>query len=261
MKVELRVAEVLEAANKQLIGVGLEAVSKRTLDYWISMGIIAPPKRQGKGGRGLFGKSAVRRVVHVRELQEYFGFTMADIRNAARYSKLENVIGFMKKVNETYGADLIPYARAHVCSHHMGQSFNNTANRLYVDYCVAEGDEELDEEHVADLLGIDPSLVSELAWSGELPGYHYGLGGLRHIFLRSEITEWKRKNPHPSVTTLTNVIQKMDDLADVLRQLVDLSGVTSKARQELISWSDEIEDEIWRVKRLCDDAERREGNK
>ena len=54
-------------------------ITTRTLRYWEEIGLIAPSDHRGSGER-VYPLSALDRVLHIRELQELVGFSLAEIR-------------------------------------------------------------------------------------------------------------------------------------------------------------------------------------
>jgi DNA-binding transcriptional MerR regulator len=76
-------APVLEADDDSPLRIGELArragVTTRTLRYWEEIGLIAPSEHRGSGER-VYPPSALERVLHIRELQELVGFSLAEIR-------------------------------------------------------------------------------------------------------------------------------------------------------------------------------------
>jgi DNA-binding transcriptional MerR regulator len=54
-------------------------ITTRTLRYWEEIGLISPSDHRGSGER-VYPPAALERVLHIRELQELVGFTLAEIR-------------------------------------------------------------------------------------------------------------------------------------------------------------------------------------
>ncbi len=54
-------------------------ITTRTLRYWEEIGLISPSDHRGSGER-VYPAAALERVLHIRELQELVGFTLAEIR-------------------------------------------------------------------------------------------------------------------------------------------------------------------------------------
>ncbi len=257
MNVELPVRDILEFANLQLADRSLQAVSRRTLDYWVSMGLIEHPKRKGKAGRGLFPESAKLQVVCIRELQEHFNFTLADIQTSlSKGSKLDDVLSLITEVEQTYSRSLLPHARSHACTHHVGGDSADEAAEFYIAYQLEKGDEELGADQVATLLGTDSKSTFDLALSGELPSH----GKLRLRFLTSEISEWKARHASPGPTALTDLISHLIDLNNELRGIGSLDGTSQKTRDWLLYWISAIDTEFWRLRRLCHEQRMKEKN-
>lgn len=256
MKAELPTKDILDFANEKLLEKSLQPVTRRTLDYWIAIGLMGHPKRKGKAGRGLFPDSAKLRVVCIRELQERFNFTLADIRAlVANDSRLEDVLNLMTEVEETYGRPLVPYARPYACSNRVGGTeVRDEAADFYIAYRVAEGDEELGIDEVTALVGIDSQSVLDMARSHELPCH----GNLRLRFLNSEIGEWRTKSSSPGPTVFTDVMKQLIDLTNELRRIDSLDSVPEKSREWLTYWIDAVDGELWRLRRLCHEAGMRE---
>ena len=64
----LRIGEVARRAG----------VTTRTLRYWGEIGLVKPSDRRGSGER-VYSLEELERVIHVRELQELLGLTLAEI--------------------------------------------------------------------------------------------------------------------------------------------------------------------------------------
>ncbi len=253
---ELPLNEVLDYANSRLAEKSLQPVSRRTLDYWISAGLIDHPRRKGKAGRGFLPESARLWIVHMRELQERFNFTLAEIRAVlAMSSNLEDILNLLVQVENTYGHSLVPYARAYACSNPVS-SDPEEVHHVYIVQNINAGDQELTVDQVAELLETDTKTVLELANSRELPSH----GVLQRRFLRNEIAEWKVKNSPENKTPLTTLITQMINLHNELRNLERLDGATDKSRGWLLYWVNEIDTELWRVRRLCHAEDMKQKN-
>jgi len=253
---ELPLNEILAYANSRLTERSLQPVSRRTLDYWISAGLIEHPRRKGKAGRGFLPEAAKLQIVHMRELQERFNFTLAEIRAVlANGSELESVLNLLLAVENTYGHSLVPYARAYACAHPVS-SDPEEVHHVHIVHNIDAGDQELTVDQVAELLETDTKTVSELANSRELPSH----GVLQRRFLKNEIIDWKIKNSPENKTPLTSLITQMINLHNELRSLERLDGATEKSRGWLLYWVSEIDTELWRMRRLCHVEEMKQKN-
>jgi MerR family transcriptional regulator, repressor of the yfmOP operon len=54
-------------------------VTTRTLRYWGEIGLIKPTRRLGSGER-VYSSEELERVIHIREIQELLGLTLAEIQ-------------------------------------------------------------------------------------------------------------------------------------------------------------------------------------
>lgn len=54
-------------------------LTTRTLRYWEEFGLVKPTDHRFSGER-LYSKAQLERVIHIRELQELLGLTLAEIR-------------------------------------------------------------------------------------------------------------------------------------------------------------------------------------
>jgi DNA-binding transcriptional MerR regulator len=54
-------------------------VTTRTLRYWGEIGLVKPTSRLGSGER-VYSSEELERVIHIRELQELLGLTLAEIQ-------------------------------------------------------------------------------------------------------------------------------------------------------------------------------------
>ncbi len=54
-------------------------VTTRTLRYWGEIGLVNPTRRLGSGER-VYSSEELERVIHIRELQELLGLTLAEIQ-------------------------------------------------------------------------------------------------------------------------------------------------------------------------------------
>ncbi len=54
-------------------------VTTRTLRYWGEIGLVEPTSRLGSGER-VYSSEELERVIHIRELQELLGLTLAEIQ-------------------------------------------------------------------------------------------------------------------------------------------------------------------------------------
>jgi len=248
MEAELPTREIIQWANEKLGQKSLPPVSRRTIDYWISVGLIEHPRRKGKAGGGLFPDWVRQHVVCIRELQERYNFTLADIREAlANGSSLGDVLGFMDEVANTYGSSMLPEARAYAATHRLGENSRDEAANFYVATRIAEGDEELEPEGVADLVGLDVTAVMDLSRSRELP-CHGREPRLR--FLRSEISEWKGKTETPAPTEFTELMSHLMQLNNDLGSIHQLGDLSEKSHEWLAYWIDAVDNELWRLRRL-----------
>ncbi|MFC1999914.1 hypothetical protein ACFLXE_04050 [Chloroflexota bacterium] len=254
MSAELPTKEILKFANEKLREKSLQSVTRRTVDYWISVGLIDHPKRKGKAGGGLFPDWVKLHVVGIRELQERYNFTLADIRAlVANGSPLDNVLSLMAEVERTYGHSMIPYARSYACARHISADAGNEAARFYIATRTAEGDEEIHVDQVAALLGLDGQAVVELAQSRELPCH-----GESHLsFLKSEITDWKEKSASPAPTEFTDVMGHLIQLNNELVNVQQLDDLSEKSHEWLAYWIDAVDNELWRLRRLSRETQMR----
>ena len=67
--VSMRIGELAKRAG----------LTTRTLRYWEEFGLVKPTDHRFSGER-LYSKAELERVIHVRELQELLGLTLAEIR-------------------------------------------------------------------------------------------------------------------------------------------------------------------------------------
>ena len=68
-EVSMRIGELAKRAG----------LTTRTLRYWEEFGLVKPTDHRFSGER-LYSKADLERVIHVRELQELLGLTLAEIR-------------------------------------------------------------------------------------------------------------------------------------------------------------------------------------
>ena len=255
MSAELSTKELLESANRTLAEKALQPVTQRTLAYWISTGLVQHPKRKGKAGRGLFPESAKLDVESIRELQERFNFSLADVRAlVAEGSKLNDVLNLMIAVDRTYGHSLVPYARSQATSHYIGPQSDEKAAEIFIALRQAEGDEDLTADQVAALLGKDSHAVLALASSHELPCH----GTLQPRFLRREVSDWQARNAPPVPGALTDLVTHLIDLNNELCGISSLDGTAEKSREWLTYWLDALDNEFWRLRRLSREAKMKE---
>lgn len=252
VKAELPIRELLDSANARLRDRSLQPVTRRTIDYWISVGLVDHPKRKGKAGGGLFPESARFHVLCIRELQERFNFTLADLRALLSVgSRLEDVLTLMTEVEKTYSRALLPYARQYVSSHRVGAKTGDEAASFYIAQRVADGDQELGLDQVAALLGIEVQSVLDLAVNGELPCH----GESQKRFLSSEIRESKAKSSFPTPTIFADLMEHFIRFTSELRQVDNLDVLAEKSREWLVHWIDAVDNELWRIRRLAHAAE------
>ena len=251
---ELPIRVVLDFANGQLREKSLQPITRRTIDYWISVGLIDHPKRKGKAGGGLFPERVKLHLLCIRELQEHFNFTLADLRAVSSTgSRLEDVLNLMVEVEKTYGRPLLPYARQYVCSHRVGVRARDESASFYVARRVADGDEELGLDQVAALLGIDKQSVLDLASNGELPCH----GELQKRFLKSEVGQSEAKNSFSTPTVFAELMEHLIRLTNELRRVDNLDALPDNSREWLSHWVDAVDNELWRMRRLGHAAQMR----
>jgi DNA-binding transcriptional MerR regulator len=58
-------------------------VTPRTLRYWEEIGLLRPAAHRGSGER-LYSLVEQERVIHIRELQDLLGLTLAEIQDVLR---------------------------------------------------------------------------------------------------------------------------------------------------------------------------------
>jgi len=68
-EVRIRIGELASQAG----------VTPRTLRYWEELGLVQPTDHRCSGER-LYSSLALERVIHIRELQDLLGLTLAEIR-------------------------------------------------------------------------------------------------------------------------------------------------------------------------------------
>ncbi|NQT47441.1 MAG: helix-turn-helix domain-containing protein [Chloroflexi bacterium] len=254
MKAELPTKEILDFANEKLREKSLQSVTRRTIDYWISIGLIDHPKRKGKAGGGLFPDWVKLHVVGIRELQERYNFTLADIRAlVANGTPLENVLSLMTEVERTYGQSMMPYARAYACARRVDTDAREEAASFYVGMRIAEGDEEIEVDEVAALVGLEGETVLDLARSRELPCH----GDFRLRFLKSEVTEWKERNASAAPTEFTDLMAHLIQLNNELGSIQKVDDLSEKSHEWLAYWIDAVDNELWRLRRLSHEAQMR----
>lgn len=247
---ELPVSEILGGANLALEERSLQPVSRRTFDYWMSIGIIEHPKRKGKAGRGFLPDSALTKIVNLRELQERYNFTLSDIQATQKNgSDLADVLGFMTSVEASYGHALIPFARSYSCANHL-TSDPEEVHEAFFAHRIAAGDEECGVEEVAEILGVDAGSIADLVRVRELPAH-----GIREPrFLKSEILQWKARHSTASAP-MTTVINQMMSFHNELHAIERVDEATDKQRGWLLYWINELDGELWRIRRLCHEKE------
>ncbi len=255
MQAELIVSDVLNLANDELKQRSLQPVGRRTLDYWISIGLIQHPTRKGRAGRGLFPEDTALHVICIRELQQRFNFMLADISRLLRNgSRLADVSSLMAEVETTYGVSLLPLARQYACSNPVGASARDEVANLFIAIRVAEGDEELGVDEVATIIGTDNESAMKLARSGELPSH----GELQPRFLRSEILEWKGRDTSHTAAVFADMMGHLIDLANEMHRIDSLAGLPDRSREWLTYWIGVVDAELWRLRRLCHEADMRQ---
>jgi DNA-binding transcriptional MerR regulator len=255
MEAELTIREILDLAGEELQAKRLQPVTKRTLDYWISIGLIDHPRRKGKAGLGLFSEHVKDVIVCIRELQERFNFTLADIRMLlSSGSQLDDALNLMIEVEETYGPPVLPYARLHVSSNHIGPRVKDQAADFYIALRVSDGDEELNLDEVARRLELDTDSVRDLALSHQLPSH----GETSMRFLGSEVFEWKASRSTTAPDLFAQVMARLIDLTNEVRRIDTIDSVPEKSREWLAYWIDALDTEFWRLRRLYHEAEMRQ---
>jgi len=254
MNAEVSTGEILAFANDRLSEMLLKPVTRRTIDYWISIGLIDHPKRKGKAGKGLFPDWIKFRVVNIRELQERYNFTISDIQTLlVRGSQLSDTLSFLAEVQRIYGYSMIPYARVYTCSNLIGNDAASEAANFYITTRTREGDEEIYVDQVAELLGLETQVVMDLARSREIPCH--GQSQLR--FLRREITKWKEANASTTPTEFTDVMAHLIQLNNELGNVQNLDDLSEKSHEWLAYWIDAVDNELWRLRRLSREAQMR----